>query len=84
MCQNFKSIKSMKENIPYICRRISSEDLGQISWKSNLKKSNYGKEKSTNLQINFYPIPFHSSSAIYFFVSKLLIMQIFEEKSKHG
>ena len=27
MGHNFKSIKAMKENIPYICRPILSEDL---------------------------------------------------------
>ena len=27
MCHNFKSIKSMKEYIPYVCRPSTSEDL---------------------------------------------------------
>ena len=27
MCHNFKSMKTMKENIQYICRPVTSEDL---------------------------------------------------------
>ena len=27
MCHNFKSIKSMKENVPYMCRAITFEEF---------------------------------------------------------
>ena len=39
MCHNFKRIKAMKENISYICRPITSDDLCQIFWKGNERKA---------------------------------------------
>ena len=39
MCHDFKSMKVMQENIPYICRPTPSEDLRYISWKSSKRKA---------------------------------------------
>ena len=36
----------MKEDIPYMCTPITSEDLRKISWKSNQEKASQGKEKT--------------------------------------
>ena len=45
MCNNFKSVKAMKENIRHICRPITSDNFRY--WKSNQRKASYGKEKGS-------------------------------------
>ena len=38
MCHNLKNTKAMKKMFPYRCRPLPSDNLCQISWKSDQKQ----------------------------------------------